>query len=75
MTLSLSDLSPRRRAVAELVGEGLSYREIADRLGIDVETARSATNRVSDKIPRAPGDDRTAYRRVMRWVLEQQRAA
>jgi DNA-binding CsgD family transcriptional regulator len=42
-------LSPAQRQVAELIAEGISLAEIAARLGITANTARTHLNRVFDK--------------------------
>lgn len=43
-------LSPAQRRLAALVAEGLSLSEIARRMGITVNTARTHLNRVFDKV-------------------------
>lgn len=72
MTLRLTDLSRRRQQVAELVGDGLTYREMALALGISAETVRVHVSEIADKIGR---DGNRPYVQVMRWVLEQRKAA
>lgn len=65
-------LTSRERQVAELVGDGYSYKEIGARLGISRVTARVHVNAIDRKI-RAEGS--TPLRRVMRWVLGSRKAA
>jgi LuxR family maltose regulon positive regulatory protein len=43
-------LAPRERAVLELIGEGLSNKEIARLLGIAPETVKSHVKRIFDKL-------------------------
>ena len=43
-------LTPREREVAELAAQGLTGREIAERLGISVGTARNHLLRARDKL-------------------------
>lgn len=40
-TVGIAQLSPRQRAAVHLLVEGLSYREISERLGISLFTVRS----------------------------------
>ncbi len=42
-------LSPREREIIVLVGEGLSYRVIADRLGISIATVKTHLARIFEK--------------------------
>lgn len=70
--IQLSDLSRRRREVAELVGDGKPYKVIAATLGIEVATAKVHVYEIADKIGR---DDSGPYIIVMRWVLSQRKAA
>lgn len=58
-------LARREREIADLVGDLLTYGEIAGRLGIEYETVRSCVNRIANKLP---DDGRRAQRRVMLWV-------
>ncbi len=75
--MQLSDLSARRREIAELVGDGLSYPVIAARLR-NLRSFRNATIRprtvqmhvvaIADKL----GDDDVPPKvRVMLWVRQQ----
>jgi DNA-binding NarL/FixJ family response regulator len=43
-------MTPREREVVALIGEGLSNREISDRLGIAVWTVRNHVRNVMDKL-------------------------
>ncbi len=66
------NLSHREREIADLIGDGRPYKEIAAILGIEYESVRSAANRIAARLP---DDGRPAYRRVMFWVLAQRKAA
>jgi len=48
-TVDLSVLSPRERQVAALITEGLRNREIADKLGISLGTAKDHVHHILDK--------------------------
>lgn len=48
--IGLAELTPREREVAQLVAEGLTNREIAERLGISEATARTHVERVRNKL-------------------------
>jgi DNA-binding CsgD family transcriptional regulator len=43
-------LSPREREIAELIGDGESYRQIGQALHISVNSVRSYVNRMACKI-------------------------
>lgn len=69
--MTLSDLSPRRREVALLVGLNYSCREIAAELEMSVHTVHSHVQWVAGKIdnPRKL----PAMRLVRGWVLSKHR--
>lgn len=69
--MTLSDLSPRRREVALLVGLNYSCREIADELEMSVHTVHSHVQWVAGKLPKKPGVP--AMRLVRGWVVSKQR--
>jgi DNA-binding NarL/FixJ family response regulator len=67
----LSDLTPRQREVAELVGFGLTRPQIASRLGRNGSMSpsiRTIDAHVQAIAARLPKDDLTALRRVRKWV-------
>lgn len=43
-------LAPREREVLELLGQGLLYKEVADRLGISLSTVRTHVERIYGKL-------------------------
>lgn len=51
------DVAERRAAAARLRGEGLSYRAIADELGIDVKTAFSDVKAAVQSVVEAPAKE------------------
>lgn len=58
-------LTPRQREVATLVGQGMSYRQISDRLQMAPRTVRAHVEAIADLLP---ADDLIPVRRVRRWV-------
>jgi DNA-directed RNA polymerase specialized sigma24 family protein len=69
--MTLSDLSPRRREVALLVGLDYSYREIAADLEMSIHTVHSHVQWIAGKLPSQP--EVPAMRKVRAWVNVQQR--
>ena len=81
--MTLTTLTERQREIALLVGRGLSYTEIAATL-TNLRSFRRSTVSPRTVLIHVQAIDRqlhgtvegsTPYRRVMRWVLEQQKAA
>lgn len=66
-----SELTPREREVADLVGEALTRRKIASRLGISVSTVDSHLQSIASKVPYKG----SALRAVFQWKLEQLRGS
>lgn len=48
--MSVTELSPRQRAVMQCIIDGLSYKEIALKLNIQSNTARKYTARVRQRV-------------------------
>lgn len=46
----VAELSPRERAVARMVGEGLTDKQIAQHLGVELSTVRTYLKRAFDKL-------------------------
>jgi DNA-binding CsgD family transcriptional regulator len=75
--MTLDDLTPRQREIAEQVGQGRSYDTISRSLpnlrSIQDErvSPRTVQLHVLMIARQLPDDGTTPYRRVMRWVLEQ----
>jgi DNA-binding NarL/FixJ family response regulator len=63
----LSSLTPREREVAELIGQGLSNRQIATRLVTSVRTAETHVENVLRKL------GFSSRARVAAWVASQRR--
>ena len=49
--MTLTDLPKRQREVTELLAEGLSYKEIADRLGISDSSVDKHITALRKKLP------------------------
>lgn len=62
----MTSLTPRQRDVAQLVAQGLNYRQIGEALDMAPDTARVHVHAIAQRIP-----DSTlpAYKRVMVWML------
>jgi DNA-binding CsgD family transcriptional regulator len=54
-------LTPREREVLALLGEGVSNRAIAERLGISVHTAKFHVGRLIDKLDATGRTDAVAH--------------
>lgn len=68
-------LTDRQTEVARLVGQGLSYKAIAMRLGLSVRTVERHVHRLAHKLG---VNELTPYRRVQHWAfnaLNKQREA
>lgn len=68
-------LTPREREIALLAAEGLTNRQIADRLYISHHTVRCALYSAMQKLPATPG--RRTRTRLAVWLyrLEQEEAS
>jgi DNA-binding NarL/FixJ family response regulator len=72
--VTLADLTPRQRQIAELTGLGISRREIAARLSepgkspLSIRTVDVHIRAIASLLPR---DDLPASRRVRKWVNAQ----
>jgi DNA-binding CsgD family transcriptional regulator len=79
--VTLNDLTPRQREIAEQVGRGRGYDAIASSLPNlrsfqrEKVSPRTVQLHVLTIARLLPDDGSTPYRRVMRWVLEQAKAA
>jgi DNA-binding NarL/FixJ family response regulator len=60
-----ADLTPREREVLQLVGQGLTNREIADRLVIEVGTVKNHVHSILDKLNVSSRRDAAAYLALM----------
>jgi DNA-binding NarL/FixJ family response regulator len=61
-----ADLTPREREVLELVGEGLTNRQIADRLFIEVGTVKNHVHSILQKLDVSSRNDAAAYLALIR---------
>jgi len=61
-----ADLTPREREVLELVGEGLTNRQIADRLYIEVGTVKNHVHSILQKLDVSSRRDAAAYLALIR---------
>jgi DNA-binding NarL/FixJ family response regulator len=71
--VTLADLTPRQRQVAELIAMGLTRRTVAHRLSegsgrLSIRTVDAHLRAVADRLPR---NELPASRRVRAWVLSQ----
>lgn len=71
--MTLSDLSPRRREVALLVGLNYSRLEIAAELGMTVSTVHSTMQWIAARLRTPENENIPAMRLVRGWVNAQQR--
>jgi DNA-binding NarL/FixJ family response regulator len=56
-----ADLTPREREILELIGEGLTNQEIADRLVIEVGTVKNHVHSILQKLDVSSREDAAAY--------------
>lgn len=56
-----ADLTPREREILELIGAGLTNKEIADRLVIEVGTVKNHVHSVLQKLDVSSREDAAAY--------------
>ena len=54
-------LTPREREILELIGEGLTNQEIADRLVIEVGTVKNHVHNILQKLDVSSRQDAAAY--------------
>jgi two-component system NarL family response regulator len=62
---SSADLTPREREVLQLIGQGLTNREIADRLVIELGTVKNHVHSILDKLNVSSRRDAAAYLALM----------
>jgi DNA-binding NarL/FixJ family response regulator len=60
------DLTPREQEVLELVGEGLTNQQIADRLYIEVGTVKNHVHSILQKLDVSSREDAAAYLALIR---------
>ena len=60
-----ADLTPREREVLQLIGQGLTNREIADRLVIQLGTVKNHAHSILDKLNVSSRTDAAAYLAIM----------
>jgi two-component system NarL family response regulator len=60
-----TDLTPREREILELIGQGLTNQEIADRLVIEVGTVKNHVHRILQKLDVGNRQDAAAYLSVV----------
>ena len=68
----VENLSTRQLEVFRLIGEGLSTRQIAERLNLSVKTIESHRENIRNKLSLESGSELT--RRAVQWILEEQTA-
>ncbi len=66
-TSSLDRLSDREMQVFRMIGEGLTYQEIAEGLSLSVKTVESHVERIKEKLSIRSG--RELLMRAVKWVL------
>jgi RNA polymerase sigma factor (sigma-70 family) len=60
------DLTPREREILELVGQGLTNQEIADRLVIEVGTVKNHVHSILQKLDVSSREDAASYLALVR---------
>lgn len=60
------DLTPREREVLDLIGKGLTNKEIADRLYIEVGTVKNHVHNILKKMDVSSREDAAAYLAVIK---------
>lgn len=65
----LKPLTRQQRTVAHLIGRGLSYRAIGEKLGISHRVVEAYVYRISDRIDAEVPYDMIPYRRVQCWAV------
>jgi DNA-binding NarL/FixJ family response regulator len=66
----IDQLTDREMQVFELIGQGLSSRQIADKLEISPKTVETYRGQMKEKLQLATGTELTRY--AVKWVLENQ---
>jgi DNA-binding NarL/FixJ family response regulator len=61
-----ADLTPREREILELIGQGLTNQEIADRLVIQVGTVKNHVHNILQKLDVSSRQDAAAYLAVIK---------
>jgi DNA-binding NarL/FixJ family response regulator len=61
-----ADLTPREREILELIGQGLTNQEIADRLVIEVGTVKNHVHNILQKLDVSSRQDAAAYLAVIK---------
>ena len=69
-TSSVDSLSDRELQVFQMIGEGLTHQQIADKLMLSVKTIESHVEHIKDKMRISSG--RELLQRAIEWVLRQQ---
>lgn len=71
MTVSteLEDVSPRFRKVAERIGKGWTYAEIAHDLGLTVKTVETYAAQLAGRLDGDHLEDFRPKEKIMRWWL------
>jgi DNA-binding NarL/FixJ family response regulator len=68
-TSSIADLTDRELAVFDLIGQGLSTSQIAERLRLSVKTVETHREKIKRKLQLTSGTDLVRY--AVQWQLEQ----
>jgi two-component system NarL family response regulator len=61
-----ADLTPREREILELIGQGLTNQEIADRLVIEVGTVKNHVHSILQKLDVSSREDAASYLALIR---------
>lgn len=61
-----ADLTPREREILDLIGQGLTNQEIADRLVIEVGTVKNHVHNILQKLDVSSRSDAAAYLAVLK---------